>query len=30
VDINERTRTQTEIAADLNKKFKRFKNVRIF
>jgi len=30
VDINERTRTQSEIAADLNKKFKRFKNVRIF
>jgi HAE1 family hydrophobic/amphiphilic exporter-1/multidrug efflux pump len=30
VGINERTRTQTEIAADLNKKFKRFKNVRIF
>jgi hydrophobe/amphiphile efflux-1 (HAE1) family protein len=30
VDIKERTRTQTEIAADLNKKFKRFKNVRIF
>jgi HAE1 family hydrophobic/amphiphilic exporter-1/multidrug efflux pump len=30
VDVKERTRTQTEIAADLNKKFKRFKNVRIF
>jgi HAE1 family hydrophobic/amphiphilic exporter-1/multidrug efflux pump len=30
VGIHERTRTQTEIAADLNKKFKRFKNVRIF
>ena len=30
VGINERTRTQSEIAADLNKKFKRFKNVRIF
>jgi HAE1 family hydrophobic/amphiphilic exporter-1/multidrug efflux pump len=30
VDITERTRTQSEIAADLNKKFKRFKNVRIF
>jgi HAE1 family hydrophobic/amphiphilic exporter-1/multidrug efflux pump len=30
VDVTERTRTQTEIAADLNKKFKRFKNVRIF
>ena len=30
VGINERTRTQTEIAADLNKKFKRFKNVRLF
>jgi HAE1 family hydrophobic/amphiphilic exporter-1/multidrug efflux pump len=30
VGIDERTRTQTEIAADLNKKFKRFKNVRIF
>ncbi len=30
VDIKDRTRTQTEIAADLNKKFKQFKNVRIF
>ncbi len=30
VDIKDRTRTQSEIAADLNKKFKRFKNVRIF
>jgi multidrug efflux pump subunit AcrB len=30
VDIKERTRTQSEIAADLNKKFKRLKNVRIF
>jgi HAE1 family hydrophobic/amphiphilic exporter-1/multidrug efflux pump len=30
VDVTERTRTQSEIAADLNKKFKRFKNVRIF
>jgi len=30
VDINERTRTQSEIVADLNKKFKRFKNVRLF
>jgi HAE1 family hydrophobic/amphiphilic exporter-1/multidrug efflux pump len=30
VGINERTRTQSEIAADLNKKFKRLKNVRIF
>jgi HAE1 family hydrophobic/amphiphilic exporter-1/multidrug efflux pump len=30
VDVKERTRTQSEIAADLNKKFKRFKNVRIF
>jgi len=30
VGIDERTRTQSEIAADLNKKFKRFKNVRIF
>jgi HAE1 family hydrophobic/amphiphilic exporter-1/multidrug efflux pump len=30
VEVNERTRTQSEIAADLNKKFKRLKNVRIF
>ncbi|MFM1972840.1 MAG: hypothetical protein RL185_1522 [Bacteroidota bacterium] len=30
VDIQDRTRTQSEIAADLNKKFKRLKNVRIF
>ena len=30
VDIKDRNRTQSEIAADLNKKFKRFKNVRIF
>ena len=30
VDVTERTRTQSEIAADLNKKFKRLKNVRIF
>lgn len=30
VDIKDRIRTQTEIAADLNKKFKQFKNVRIF
>lgn len=30
VDSKERTRTQSEIAADLNKKFKRLKNVRIF
>ncbi len=30
VDVKERIRTQSEIAADLNKKFKRFKNVRIF
>ncbi|MFM7719533.1 MAG: efflux RND transporter permease subunit, partial [Sediminibacterium sp.] len=30
VDIKERTRTQSEIVADLNKKFKRLKNVRIF
>jgi HAE1 family hydrophobic/amphiphilic exporter-1/multidrug efflux pump len=30
MDVTERTRTQSEIAADLNKKFKRFKNVRIF
>ena len=30
VDIKDRTRTQSEIAADLNKKFKRLKNVRIF
>ena len=30
VDAKERTRTQSEIAADLNKKFKRLKNVRIF
>lgn len=30
VDVKERTRTQSEIAADLNKKFKRLKNVRIF
>lgn len=30
VGIDERNRTQSEIAADLNKKFKRFKNVRIF
>ncbi|MFM6995244.1 MAG: efflux RND transporter permease subunit [Sediminibacterium sp.] len=30
VDVKDRTRTQSEIAADLNKKFKRFKNVRIF
>ena len=30
VGIDERTRTQSEIAADLNKKFKRFKNVRLF
>ena len=30
VNIKDRTRTQSEIAADLNKKFKRFKNVRIF
>ena len=27
---DERTRTQSEIAADLNKKMKRFKNVRVF
>jgi HAE1 family hydrophobic/amphiphilic exporter-1/multidrug efflux pump len=30
VNIQDRTRTQSEIAADLNKKFKRLKNVRIF
>jgi hydrophobe/amphiphile efflux-1 (HAE1) family protein len=30
VDVKDRTRTQSEIAADLNKKFKRLKNVRIF
>ncbi|MEY3539395.1 MAG: hypothetical protein RL188_812 [Bacteroidota bacterium] len=30
VDIQDRTRTQSEVAADLNKKFKRLKNVRIF
>ena len=30
VNIKDRTRTQSEIAADLNKKFKRLKNVRIF
>lgn len=30
VDVQDRTRTQSEIAADLNKKFKRLKNVRIF
>ncbi len=30
VEVTERTRTQSEIAADLNKKFKRLKNVRIF
>ena len=30
VSVKERTRTQSEIAADLNKKFKRLKNVRIF
>jgi len=30
VEVHERTRTQSEIAADLNKKFKRLKNVRIF
>ncbi len=30
VNVKERTRTQSEIAADLNKKFKRLKNVRIF
>ena len=27
---NERKRTQSEVAADLNKKFKKFKNVRVF
>lgn len=30
VDIKDRTRTQSEVAGDLNKKFKRLKNVRIF
>lgn len=30
VSPQERTRTQSEVAADLNKKFKRLKNVRIF
>ncbi len=30
VSPEERTRTQSEVAADLNKKFKRLKNVRIF
>ncbi len=30
VDKTERTRTQSEIALDLNKKMKRFKNVRVF
>ena len=30
VEVHERTRTQSEVAADLNKKFKRLKNVRIF
>ena len=30
VPLDERKRTQTQIVADINKKFKRFKNVRVF